>query len=270
MTEKAPEKVSTPTPVQSSRLSKIKTAFLYVLIAGLAAAALTSVIALLFGEFTSSIAKTLLTITVLFTHSILILAVLWADRLNQVGRLILPTAIVILLFANIITSTLGIWEIISAEFAWRAIALYFLLAGAVYVVVGLLRLRVAHQLTLVLLYTAIALIAASVLSLSPWVLHVFDRLDPLYFRIVGALAILSSTTFLITMVIRGIAMSKNDSLKLTAPKQESIPGGLLAVYIVVGTLTAMVWCGGMTAFLVSAVESAQPSTRYENSRSRYY
>lgn len=251
-----------------SRLGRLKTAFLYVLIAGLAAAALTSVVALLIGQFNTSIIKALLTILTFFSHSLLILAILWADRYNQVGKLILPSAIIAIVFASMISTTLGTWEIITAEMAWRIFGLYFLALGAVFIIVGLLRLRIAHQATQVALFTAIGLTVATVLSLIPWVLQVVDKFDPLYFRIVGALAILATTSLLISVVVRSIAVGHNESLKLTAPTKQPVSGGLLAIYIITGVVTAIVWCAGLTGFLVSGVQSATPDSRYETNH--YY
>jgi hypothetical protein len=257
----------------SARPSKLKTAFLYVLIAGLAAAALISVAALLIGQFNSAITKSLLTIFVLFTHSLLILAILWADRHNQVGKLLLPTAIVLLVFANMITTNLGTWEIIAAETAWRALGLYFLAIGAVFIIIGLLRLRIAHQATQIALFTSIGFITATVIALIPWTLDVFGGLDPLYFRIIAALSILATTAFLIGLIIRGIALAQNESLKLTQPQSQPTSGGLLAIYITVGVITAMVWSSGFTSFLVSGVQASMPGEPHRgtyNDRSRYY
>lgn len=263
-----------PTPPQPStspsRLNRLKTAFLYVLIGALAAAAITSVIALLVGQFSSSIAKALLTILVLFTHSLIILAILTADRFNQVGRLLLPTAITVVVFASIVSTTLGIWEIISAETAWRALSLYFFVLGAVFIIIGLLRLRLAHQATQIALYTAIGFIVATILAISPWVLQVVDAFDPLYFRIVAALSILATTSFLIGIVIRGIALAHNDALKQTTPAKQPLSGGLLAIYIVSGVLTAIVWCVGFTAFLVSGVQASNPTSQPSYEKNRYY
>ena len=265
----APAPTAVPeAPAQDSRLTKLKSAFLYVLIAGIAAAAITSVAALLVGEFTSSIGKSLLTILVLFSHSLLMLAVLTADRYNQVGKGLLPTAILILVFASMISSTLGIWEIISAETAWRALGLYFLAMGAVFVILGLLKLRIAHQITQISLYASIGFIVITVIALTPWVLDLVTRFDPLYFRIIAALSILATTAFLIGIVVRSIALAHDDSLKLTAPVKTPYSGTMLAIYIIIGVITAIVWCVGFTMFLVSGVESASPYRNYESTR--YY
>lgn len=254
-----------------SRLTKLKLAFLYVLIGGLAAAAITAVIALLIGHFNTAIVKSLLTILVFFSHSLLILAILWADRHNQVGKLLLPTSIVVLVFANMITTTLGTWEIISAETAWRFLGLYFLIVGAVFTIIGTLRLRVAQQAVRTGIYVTTGLTAATVIALAPWILKVVPTFDPLYYRIVAALAILASTGFLISLVLRGIAVGRDHLLRDTAPKSSPIPAGLLAIYIVTGVITAMVWTAGLTGFIVSGVQSASgySSSSYSNSP-RYY
>lgn len=253
--------------VEPNRISKLKLAFLYVLIGGLVTAALVAIVSLLIGEFNSGIQKSLVTIFVFFSHSLLILALLWADRDNQVGRTVLPTTIFALTLANIITSTLSTWEIISTETAWRAVGLYFLIIGAVFIITGLLKLRIKHKITQIGLYVSIAAISALIVVLSPWVLEVVPEFNSLYFRIVGALSILASTVFIITVILRAVALSRNNELKATSPVTHPIPGGLLAIYITVGTIAAMVWSTGFVSFLVSAVESGRPAyTPYSNSR----
>jgi hypothetical protein len=149
------------------------------------------------------------------------------------------------------------------------VGVYFLLAGAVFTLIGLLRLRVAHQVTQIALYSTIGFFSAAVITLIPWVLNVFAPLDPLYFRVIAALSILTTTAFIITVIIRSIALAQNESLKLTQPTSHPTTGSLLAIYITVGVLTAMVWCGGFAGFIVSAVQSSSPaSAPYDDER--YY
>lgn len=252
--------IETAAPVVTqSRLGKLKLAFLYVLIIGLVAAALTSVIALLIGNFFSeAIGKSLLTIFIFFSHSLLILGVLWADRYNEVGRKLLPTAIVVLVFASMISTTLGTWEIISSELSWRIQGLYFLILGAVFVILGTLRLRVQQTAAQIGSYITVGLVSAMVITVAPWILKVVDKFDPLYFRVVAALAILAATSFLITLVLRGIAISHNVELKKRVAPEHQIPGGLLAIYITIGVIASMVWFSGFIGFIVSAADSSRP------------
>ncbi|MES2630421.1 MAG: hypothetical protein V4611_00485 [Patescibacteria group bacterium] len=258
-----------PVVPESGRIGKLKLAFLYVLIGGLGASALVSIIALLIGSFNSEIQKSLLTIFVFFSHSLFILALLWADKYNQVGREVLPTSLFVLALASMISTTLGIWEVISAETAWRALGLYLLVIGAVFIISGLLKLRIKHDITKIILYTTIGSIAAIVIALVPWVLNLVNDFDPLYFRIIAALSIFASTAFLIGIILRAIALSRHPELQTTKPIAHPMSGGLLAIYITIGTITAMVWCAGFTGFLVSAVQSGQPS--YDSSNyNKYY
>ena len=268
MTETIKKPTPNAIPTPSPRLTKLKTAFLYVLIGGLAASAIISVVALLMGHFSSVLLKALLTIFVFFTHALFILAILWADRYNQVGKLLLPTALLILAFSNLITTTLGTWEVISGATAWRALGLYFLIIGAVFVITGILKLRIVHQTTQIALYTTIGLIAATVATLAPWVLQIVVNFDPLYFRIVAALSILTTASFLISLILRGIALGHTPALKTTAPVSQPIPGGLLAIYIVVGVLTSFVWMGGFVGFVASGVEAS--TSHYYTDSNRYY
>lgn len=256
-TEKTVTKSEPATLAPEGRLTKLKAAFLYVLIGGLAAAALTSVAALLIGEFNSAIQKALVTIFIFFTHGLFILAVLWADRYDQVGKSLLPTSLVVLAFANLATTVLGTWELITNETAWRALGLYVLALGGVFMIIGALKLRIAHQATQVALYTTIGLIVATVLSLIPWVLDLFTDPEPLYYRIVAALAILSTTSFLISLILRGIALGHKPELKSTAPAKTPVSTGMMAIYITVGTLVAFVWFVGFIIFASTSLMTSR-------------
>jgi hypothetical protein len=264
---------SSPRPAkdvsQNSRLTKLKTAFLYVLIGALVASAVTAVLALLLGnEFSAAMSRSLLTIFILFAHSLFILAILWADTRNQVGRKLLPTSILALTFANMITTMLGTWDIIGNDTAWRAFWLYFLILGAVFIIVGTLKLRIKHTATQATIYTSVGLIAITTLALSPWVLDLFAPLDELYFRIVAALSIVTATAYMVAIIMRGIALGHSPELKATNPLSEPTPGGLLAIYITLGTLTSLVWCFGLTALLISGTQANNPAG-YDNYQGRY-
>jgi hypothetical protein len=244
---------------QPSRLSKLKLAFLYVLIGGLAASGLLAIVALLVGSFSTEIQKSLQTIFIFFSHSLLILALLWSDKYDDVGRKLLPTTIFALTLANIITTTLATWEIITTETGWRALGLYFLIIGAVFIISGLLKLRLKHAVTLQGIYATIGSISLLVIALAPWVLVESINFDPLYFRIVAALAILSSTIFIIAIILRSIALAHNSELKASKPATTPTSNGLLAIYIVIGVVTAMVWSTGLTGFIFNAVQSSNPA-----------
>lgn len=238
----------------SSRLSKLKIAFLYVLMVGLGLAAVTSVIALLVGEFNAVIGKTLLTIFILFSHSLFLLLLLWADTKNEIGKAAVSTTIFVAAFASLVTSTLGAWDVISSSTMFNWTGLYFLAIGGAYIIAALLRLRTDQQVTQIAVTTSVGFIGTTLLVLSPWVLEVVPYFDPLYFRIVAALSILSTASFLITLILRNIARSKDHK---DTPRQP-LNGGMLAIYIVFGIVTSIVWNVGMVSLLSSGSDANSP------------
>ncbi len=267
-TNSAPINTEGPLTKHSSGFGKVKLAFLYVLIGGLAASALIAIIALLIGEFNSAIQKALLTIFIFFSHALFILALVWSDRNNTIGKALLPTTIGALAFANMITTTLGTWELITNGLAWRFFGFYFLVLGIVFIIVGTLKLRISYSLVKNTLLTTVGLLVVSAVALAPWVLDLFSPLDPFYFRAIGALAILTTTLFLIALIIRGITVAKHPNLKAPTGSQTPPTAGMLSIIIVLGVITALVWCAGFTGFLVIAVQSANPPRH--NSYGNYY
>ncbi len=287
----APEKISTPAtavtataggaaqpvdmPAPSARITKLKSAFLYVLIGALVISAIVAVMALLIGQFNASIGRSFLTIFILFAHSLFILGLLWADTRNQVGRNLLPTTILALTFANMLTTMLATWDIISIDTAWRTFWLYFLILGTVYIISGSLKLRIAHTATQVTLYTAVGLISLAVLSLVPWVLDIFSPFDPIYFRIIAALSILATTAYMIAIIMRGLAIGRNQAIKATRPVGPKTPSGLLAIYITLGVFASIVWLVGIVALTADGLESTNPIPsrsydRYDTYEDPYY
>ncbi len=257
------ETINKPAEHPASRLGRLKVAFLYTLIGGLSFAAITSVVALLIGEFSAVIGKTLLTIFVLFSHSLLLLAILWADKDNKLGKAIISTTIFVAVFANIITATLGAWDILSGETVWRWIGFYFLAIGGAYIVAALLRLRIDQHAVHIAVNTSIGFIVVTLASVAPWVLAVVPQFDPLYFRIIGALSILSSASFLIALILRGIALSKNPSLR-TKPEGHILPNGMLVIYIIFGVITSLAWNIGVFSLLDSGSTASSIEERSYN------
>ena len=254
---------STPHTGLRGRIGNLKTYFLYVLIVGLGLAALTSVIALLIGEFTAVIGKTLLTILSLFIHSLLLLAIMWADTDNRIGKALVPTTLFVTLFASLVTTTLGVWGILSSQTVGYWMSLYFLALGGAYIITALQALRSKSHAVQISSNVSIGFVAATLIALVPFVLHVVEHFDPLYFRIIGALSILSSASFLISLILRSIAKSKGQSDSKKTVQQ--MPGGMLAIYIITGVITAISWNVGLASLIVSGADANRShyhETRY--------
>ncbi|MBC7459530.1 hypothetical protein H7200_02335 [Candidatus Saccharibacteria bacterium] len=261
MTDVQLKTAKTPEP---ARMSKVKVSFLYVLVGGLVALALTAVIALLIGEFNEVIQRVMVTIFIFFAHILFILTVIWADKANQVGKTILPTTVVVLALANMITATLASWDILTAETAWRSLGLYFLILATAFTVIGVLKLRIDQKIVSNLTYISAGLLIVMTVLLAPWVLGFGEVLDPAYFRGVGALAIVITTAFLVAVIFRGIAVSRPGYIKPIAQLVPHVYGGLLAIYITLGVITGMVMSVGVIGFITSAVESSYPAGSYSN------
>ncbi len=262
------------TEVPEHKLTTLKTAFLYTLIGGLAASAILAIVAILLGEFSTGIQKAFGTLFTFVTHSLFILGIVWADRKDRLGKDVIPTAILGTAFANIITSTLGTWEVITGETAWRAFMFYMLVIGIAFLVAAVGRLRIKNAPTDMTLNIALGSIVAWGISLVPWVFAVVDTFDPLYFRIVAALSILVGTLMIIALILRTIAKSRSKDIQAEVKRTAAhahLPGGMLAYYITVGVLTSMIWFGGMIAFIADGVNTSREDTYdlYDDYPSKY-
>lgn len=242
-------------PEESRRIGKVKLAFLYILIGGLVISALISVTAILIGEFSSVIQKALLTIFLFVVHGLLILAIVSADKNNQLGRAILPTVVLGAVLANMITSTLGTWGIWSDDISWRAYYFYFLAIGSALMINETLRLRLNQTVVISLTNLSVGIITVWSLMLVPWIFVDHAFLGEFYFRLVGALTILAVTSVVITSIVRGISLAQHPELKASIPVREKMPAGMAAILITFGSIAALVWFFGLFVFLITAAQA---------------
>ncbi|OYX53299.1 hypothetical protein B7Y92_03400 [Candidatus Saccharibacteria bacterium 32-50-13] len=232
----------------------LKTAFLYTLVGGLVVSALISVAAVLIGEMNEMIIKALATTFILVSHSLVILAFLAYDHANRIGEDLLPTVIVGSIFANIITATLGIWEIWDPLISYRAFGLYTLLIGVAFILTGLDKLRIADKLNRRLTQITTILLGLWTLLLIPWIFVEYDMLSSLYYRLVVALTILVATSFVLLLIFRWMARSTKAELRApVAPKPElSTPS--LGLIFAIGLIVGFAWIVGISAFFISAAQ----------------
>jgi hypothetical protein len=250
--------VSTQTGKGSGRSAKLKLALLYILIGGLVVSALISVTAILIGQFNDAVVKALVTTLLLVVHSLFILALVAADKNNTIGKSLLPTTILAVSIADLITSVLGLWNIWPAEYSGRAFLLYGLLIGAAFIITGVTKLKVANKPTLVVVNTTLAFVAVLTLALVPWIVAPDSSIvTAFYFRLTGALAILAATALSISAILNRIAVShKHTAVKIARPK--TLTGAMLAINICVGVLVAFIWLFGLGFFIASAARSNMP------------
>jgi len=259
--------------VIEQKMGKLKVAFLYILIGGLVISALISVVAILIGEFNEAVLKALLTTFIFVTHSLLVIAIVSADRNNRLGKDIISTAILAAVIANMFTSTLGTWEIWAADASWKAFLVYMLVIGAAFIVTASLKLRLgAHKATNYLVYATAGLIVLLTALLVPWIVAPeADWINSFYYRVIGAVTILAATALSVSVIINRIAASQKP--ELTKRTSAPLPGGMLAVYVTIGTVVGMFWFYGLFAFIAKAttsdrVESPTYNNRYNSNRYR--
>lgn len=243
-----------PLEVRSTKISKIKLAFLYLLIGGLVVTALISVAALLAGSISQSIQSAFITTSLIVVYSAMLLVVVLADTRNELGRSILPTTIFVLLTCQMITNILGVWEIISGDLMMRFVSAYFTVMAGAFLVDGALRLSLKSRVVKSLSYGTSAAIGLLVASLLPWILAGDKTVfGDLYYRIIAAISIVIVTMVIITAIMNRItAYQRPDSRPAKSP---SMSGGLVAIVATVGTITAMFMMGGIAVFVVAATNS---------------
>jgi len=253
---------------QKAKFSKLKSSFLYVLVGGLIISALISVSAILIGEFNEVIQRALGTTITLVISSLIVLAIMSADKHNTLGKSIILTTILGVVIVNMLISSLGIWGILSGDALLNAYSVYMLLIGTAFAVTGALRLQIAGNKTLTALsYASVGFVAVFSLSVLPWIL-VDDSSNfvALYYRVVAALSILASTLFVVTAIIQRVALGQQP----TKVKKVSAPGGIVAIYVVTGVIVLWVWLGGFVSFTSSAARVDQPAqTEYEYQEPKY-
>lgn len=249
-----------PASTDSTRLSRVKLGFLYVVIGGLVVSALISVVAILIGEFNSVIQKALFTTFLLVLHGCIALLIVLADKRNQIGKSLIATTILGVVIANMVTSALGVWDILPGDMSSRLVGVYALLVGTAFIIAGMLRLRLPPQATTMLAYVSCGLMALLALGLIPWILfHDSPFLSDLYYRAIGAVGILTVTGLLITCIVNRITVAQHPELVAHQQKPQGYQGGMLAIVIVSGVLTAFFWLYGIGSFIYSAAYYRTPS-----------
>ncbi len=259
-----------------SRTGRLKFAFLYVLVAGLVISALISVVAILIGEFNSIVQKAIFTTVNLVFHSIIVLLIVLADDKNQLGKSIIPTTLVATIIASMLTSSMGIWGLLGENnIAGRLFNVYALLVGAAFLVEGVLRLRLQKQIMHVLAYVSIALVSLLVLLFIPWILF-FDAswVNDLYYRLIGAAAILAVTSVVITAIMNRISIAQKPELSATKPVMPVYSGAMRGVTIAIGVIVAFIWFFGLVSFVYQASTYNErqhyQEQRYDRSDGRKY
>ncbi|HEY1085683.1 MAG TPA: hypothetical protein VGE34_03070 [Candidatus Saccharimonadales bacterium] len=217
-------------------VSPIKKYFLYVLVGGLVASALISIVSILAGEFSDTSTKALWTTISIVFHSLLGLAFLSADQSPRRDTSLIVNTVFGVVIASLATSIFGIWEIVDGVIIGDLYQVYFMALIANLVIAALLNTSMQDKVVRYLTWSTIGAIATMFIALLPWIFqdNYYDLPD-VYFRILAALAIVLATLAVLTTIFDRLYQMKHPR-----PKQPLDGGASMTVKIIVIIIAVIV------------------------------
>lgn len=211
----------------------VKKYIMYVLIGGLVLSALISIIAVLAGEFGDTVGRAFGTTLTIMVHSLLGLLFLSVKRSRTLSSAIIVNTVFTLVVASMMTSILGIWDILSEQLVGDLYSTYFLTVIAALIIAGLVSTHTKDKVVGAVAWTGSGTVAVAFVSLLPWIFTDLPSLLPeFYFRVVAALFILAATTTILAIIFDRLYV-----LKHPEPKAEANPHAMpLWVKILLGFL----------------------------------
>ncbi|MDB5176439.1 MAG: hypothetical protein JWN75_107 [Candidatus Saccharibacteria bacterium] len=189
--------------------------FLYTLVGGLIISALISVIAVLTGEFSSTMSRALGTTGSMVVHALILLFLVSVNSRKKSDSFVLNT-ILLIIVASFITSVLGIWGVIDSQMSSN---LYLVYVYSFFASLWTqLLLKVGENLldkpTRVVSFISIGFTGLFYLLVLPTAfIHYPNTLPEFLYRAMAASAILLATTSVLTTVFRRIYLFKHHELK---------------------------------------------------------
>lgn len=245
--------------------AEFKKFFMFNLIGSLIISAIVAVITVLTGTMNEITGKVFTTLFMVVAHSLISLAFIWDDeRQKTFERLsFFINILFVLIVISFVTSILGIWGIILGDIVWRLYMTYFVIAFASLhgdILSKALRRENYMDVIIYLNYVFMAIVA---LMLQPVIYtdNATRVLGEIYFRLLGAAAIIDGTLSILTIIFYKLYMNKH--LKLDNPLQDNLPQAetsqkakrglsiwvwILIVYLFVQIVFPMVFYGGRFFF----------------------
>ena len=233
--------VSTPAPAPepAPHSSPLKSLFLKILIGCLLASAIVAVVAILAGGLGDVGGKALLTIFVVGLHALLALGFVNMDGTrDETGGLKVITNVVFgIIILSFITATLGIWDVIPGDVAWKMYLCYGVLIVAVLHGEVLARMLNHQTITNTTIYANYVTMALVVTMLWIWILapDMVEAMDPYFLRILAAAAVIDGTLTLTAVILDRLYLSKNPQLitSNSVVTRSSSNGFSILVFIVI-------------------------------------
>ena len=197
---------------------KLKRTFLQIMIGCLVAFAVVAVVAVLSGGFSDVLGKSLLTILVVASHSLLAFGFAWSEERKKTrdNLEIFTNAIFIILILSFITAPLGIWSVMSGSLVEKLYVTYVILLFAI--LHGEVLARILNKETYldVIVYVNYAFMVAVVTML----LMIVFFADGVGFgdafnRILAACGIIDATLTMVAIILHRLYLQKHP--ELTSP-----------------------------------------------------
>lgn len=195
------------------KFPEFKKFFLFSLIGALVVSAIVAVITVLVGEFNETAGRVLLTLLMVIAHSLISLAFIWDDeRKNTFERLAFFINVLFsIIVASFITSILGIWKVIPGDMVWNLYQTYFVVGFAsLHSDILSKALRKEDYLDWIA-YLNYVFIGIVVLMLLPVIYaeDAFMVLGELYYRFLGAAAIIDGTLSILAIIFYKLYVHKH-------------------------------------------------------------
>lgn len=193
------------------RSAQVRKWFFYILIGGLIVSALISIVAVLIGEINDLVARSLWTTVIMVAHSLVAVGFLSAasnSKNSDADEVVLNTLIT-LTVASFMTSVLGTWQVFSGDIVGDLYQLYFYVLFASILVFGLMHARFSDKATALSAKASIGITVTFVTYLIPSVFDNARVLPDVYYRGIAAMAILLSTTVVLTIIYQWVYAIKN-------------------------------------------------------------
>lgn len=258
----------------SPSLYELRKYFVYVIVGGLIISALIAIIAVLIGNMSGIIGKSVATVVTVIIHSIIALAFISTTSTKQPNR---GSAVVIntlfgITVLSLITSMLSTWEIVTdGEFVLRQYLAYGAAFITSIIIYGLFQATEKDKATLMSRTVAIGSSLTSFVLLLP-IIYDIAIFPDFYYRLLTAVNIVVSVSILITVIFHWYYISKHPELKDTGEKGEPLSVGKLIgrgflILLLIWILIAVF--GGMYRTLFPSHQSS-PYPYRNYSSSRYY
>ncbi len=252
------------------RLYELRKYFVYILVGGLIISALVAIIAVLIGNMSGLVGKSIATVAIIIFHSLLALGFISITSTKQPNK---GSAIVIdtlfgITVLSLITAMLGVWEVVTdGEFIFRQYSVFFAAFITSLVIYGLFQATEKDKSTSISRNTAIGSSITSFALLLP-VLYDIGTLPEFYYRVLTAVNIVVGVSIVITVIFHWYYMSRNPQLRSDGkPEKPMSLGGMIGkgLLILIGIWLAM---GIFSGIYQSVIRTTQP--RSSSPPSRYY